>query len=523
MSGTDYELIIMANQNSSSQKPVDQDKILDGLYRSRDILINNIKELTLQIRQFNIGAVLFLIVFTALIFNENFKPSSWQKAHDTLLNWKKTHGGKIKFLSSVTYRHFQQSNDSTFFSNRKAILKSIKGKVSPTNAISFYQNRLNKGFVVSDIAVLKNELDSLYKTQHQIEQYQAERENAKQLLDSLQRLAIIENDTLANIGRLQTIADLRQTLPEYIKQFTEDSTFLQNRFARLKDKYPKINLLLVNDALASRKKIDTIQATLKKFEEDKEVMLWQDMKSSHPHALTWSYKTWQVLSNSKVVADWKRIFQNLNFEDSLEVMKKVKLDSSFVFNQANVRAFTENQRKNKQKVPTTEFFGTKIPLPTKQILIILPILLMALVLSLQVLHLQKRTAEIRMVRVEQRIQAILHNEELVCSNIFGKEVMDGTPNIALLRKFKFKRLFANNADNYRDIIFNFANIALFIFMANKWSALIANDPKSRFWAVLVLLLGIVGFTVVYIINLNMTKQVLADVRGDDREETASVE
>ncbi|OJJ21579.1 hypothetical protein BKI52_13640 [marine bacterium AO1-C] len=505
----------MANQNAPSQNPIDQDKILDGLYRSRDILINNIKELTLQIRQFNIGAVLFLIVFAALIFNENFKPSSWQKAHDTLLAWKTSHGSNIKFLSSVSYRQFQQSTDSTFFNNRKAILKSIKGKISPTNAISFYQNRLNKGFVISDIAVLKNELDTLYKTQHQIEQYQEERQNAQQLLDSLQRLAIVESDTLANIGRLQIIADLKQSLPEYIRQFTEDSTFLRNRFVKLKDKYPKINLLLVNEELRSRQKIDTIQATLKKFEEDKEVTLWQDMKSSHPKALKWSYKTWQILNNDKIVKDWLGVFKNLNYEDSLSVMKKIKLDSSFVFNQGNVRAYVESQHKNKQRVPTTELFGTKIPLPTKQILVILPILLMAFVLSLQVLHLQKRTAEIQMVKVEQRIQGILNGEALVCSNIFGKEVMDGTPNLALLRKFKFKRLFANNADTYREIIFSFANLALFVFMANKWLALVMNDSKTRFWAILVLLLGVAGFTVVYIINLNMAKQVLADVRGED--------
>ena len=303
-------------------------------------------------------------------------------------------------------------------------------------------------------------------------------------------------------------------MPEYDKQFTEDSTLLYNRFTKLKDKYPKINLLLVNDDLKSRQKIDTIQATLKKFEEDKEVTLWQDMKSSHPKALKWSYKTWQILNNDKIVKDWGGIFKNLNYEDSLAAMKKVKLDSSFVFNQVNVRAYIESQRKNKQRVPTTEFFGTKIPLPTKQILVVLPILLMAFVLSLQVLHLQKRTAEIQMVKVEQRIQAILDDEHLVCSNIFGEEVIDGTPNLALLRNFKFKRLFANNADTYRGIIFSFANIALVQFMINKWIALVANDSKTRFWAIIVLLIGMAGFTLVYIINLKMAKQVLGDVRNE---------
>ena len=199
----------MTNQETPTQNPGNEDKILDGLYRSREILINNIKELSLQIRQFNIGAVLFLLVFAALIFNENFKPSSWQKTNEAMLAWKAAHGKHLKFLSTVSYRHFEQSNDSAFFNNRRAILKSIKGKVSPNNAISFYQNRLNKGFVISDIAVLKKELDTLYKTQHQIEQYQNERQSTRSLLDSLQNVQLNPNDTLASAEHLQFIDDIK--------------------------------------------------------------------------------------------------------------------------------------------------------------------------------------------------------------------------------------------------------------------------------------------------------------------------
>lgn len=487
-------------------------QLLDGFYRSRDALIANVKELSLQIRQLNIGSVLFLLIFIALIFNENFKPSSWQKSSDALKTWKKKHGKSTKFLSVVSYRQFQRSADSAFFYTRRAILKSIKGKVSPSNSMAFYQNQLNKGFTIKDIPVLKNELDTLYNTQSQLERYQEERQNIMRILDSLTKAAREDTDTLPDGERAQRISDLQQSLPKYNKQLVDDSTDLKDRFNNLKTKYSKINLLLVNDQLQSRKKIDTIQAELKKFEEDKEVMAWQDMERSHPQALRWPYKTWQILNNANIVKQWGSIFKNLNYEDSLGMVKRVKQDTSFVFNQVNIREYIESQLKNKQRVPTTEFFGTKIPLPTKQILVILPLLIMALVLALQVLGLQRRVAEIRIVRIEQRIKEWLQNEELVCTNIFGQEVMNSTPNIKLLLTLQFTRLFENNADAYKDIIFSFANVLLFIFMANKWLALVQNDPKLRVWAIGLALVGGAFFLFVYLINWRISRKILNKVR-----------
>lgn len=487
----------------------DKTQLLEGLYNSREVLIEKVKDISGQIRQLNAGSVLFLLFFTAIIFKEDFKISSWEKASTTLKSWKKNYGKDIKHLSLLSYQDFLQSEDSIFATTRSFLLKSIEEKVSESNPMSFYQNQLNKGFSLKDLPILKAELDTLYNTLSRFKQHNEDLNNLQSSLDSLENFYNAENEEDSLL--IQKIEDITPILSEYEKQITEDSLVLTSHLDTLKSQYPKFSLLLANPKLNFQQQVDTLQTHLKTFEADEVVSAWIHIENTNPNSLKWSYGSWKLLEKN-IVKDWRKTFKALNYEDSLKLSKNINTDTSFIANQSDIYNFIESQLQNDKQIPTTEFFGTQIPLPTKQILVILPVLMMTLILVFQVLNLQRKTAEMRMAKVELRIKKEVHNEELTRTNIFGEDVLDPTSVWAYLSRLKFSKIYEYSPEIYKNGFFAFANLILFGFLLNKWVLLISNDARVRFWAIGIFVAGFTFFLVLFLINRNTTKKILDKIR-----------
>lgn len=485
----------------------EKSRLLEGLYNSREVLIDKVKDISGQIRQLNAGSVLFLLFFTAIIFKEDFKISSWEKASTTLKGWKSTYGKDIKYLSPLSYQDFLQSEDSLFATTRSFLLKSIEEKVSQSNPMSFYQNQLNKGFSLQDLSILKSELDTLYNTLSRIKQHKEDLIKLQIDLDSLQIEVDYEEDSLMR----QKIEETTPILLEYEEQIKEDSLILTVHLDTLKAQYPKISLLLANPKLSFQQQVDTLQVHLKIFEEDETVSAWLNIANTYPQSLKWSYGAWQLLEKN-AVEDWRKTFKGLNYEDSLKLSKNINADTSFIVNQSEIYNFVESQLKNNKQIPTTEFFGTEIPLPTKQILIMLPVLMMTLILVFQVLNLQRKTAEMRMAKVELRIKKEVQEEELTRTNIFGEGVLDPTSVWEYLRRLQFSKIYEYSPEIYKNGFFAFANLILFGFLFNKWVFLIMNDTRLRFWAIGIFTIGLTFFLILFFINRSTTKKILDTVR-----------
>ncbi len=87
--------------------PKDQD-LLDALYRSRDIQLQRIQNISQQINWVNLSSIIFLLVFIGITLGEDFIPSDWEDAMTQLNEWNRDYDDLSLQLGNVCYEDFNR-------------------------------------------------------------------------------------------------------------------------------------------------------------------------------------------------------------------------------------------------------------------------------------------------------------------------------------------------------------------------------------------------------------------------------
>lgn len=553
-----------------------KEKLLDGLYRSREVLMNRIDKKSLQIKQTYTRAILFLVVFLALIFNRDFKPSAWQKASDMLTKWEQVYGKG--YLDKVTYREFLNSQDSITRVKRRHILSLMDSTASDDSPMLTYYNQTKKGFHLDSLPSIQKQLEDLLSNQHQIEEDSTELlklalpDSLPKLDSSIRQLeTVLANDTVPeSTTKTEQLLKATQAIKQSLKTQADGLAYnirikdsVNNaELTRLKGLYGAIKIW-VEDKMPLGVQIDSIQSKFNKLKSSEEITPWLAVDKNAPE-WKWKYKTWKVLNilpaknkakkgqmsetpatdkkalspnakdtqklkqpkqlkkgtlkadTIKIISQWQAIFKVLTEKDRNKITQKViKPDSLFVFNQQEVKKHiaTAKSKQEKMAAPTAEISSTKIPLPIKQVLLVLPLMYAGLLLFLQMVNLKRNSLEIRTTEVEKCIKEHLGGEDLVRANVFGDEITSGRDNWSYIKKFQFTLLFKNNPTYYKDAFFILVSFLLFLYAMYKWTLLLANNPQLINWGIGIAVFSFILYVIVFVIN----RRIGTKLRNKERE------
>ncbi|EAY25584.1 hypothetical protein [Microscilla marina] len=538
-----------------------KEQLLDGLYRSREVLMGRIDKKSLQIKQTYTRAILFLVVFLALIFNRDFKPSAWQKANDMLTQWEHVYGKG--YLDKVTYREFLNSQDSITRVKRLNIMQLIDSTASDDSPMLTYYNQTKKGFHLDSLPSIQKQLEDLVANQNQIDEDSAELSKLA-LSDSLPKLdstikqleTVAANDTVPEskakqlLKATKAIKQLLNTQAEglYYNMRVKDSASKAG-LVRLKRQYRAIQIW-VDEKMPVGVQIDSVQSKFTKLKHSDEITPWLAIDKESP-SWKWKYKTWKILNTFskkrvakkkekptpdpalmrtsvkdtkklkevpqlpkgalkadtiKIISQWQAIFKVLTEKDRNKITRKIiKPDSLFTFNQQEVKKYmiTAKSKQEKMAAPTAEISSTKIPLPIKQVLLVLPLMYAGLLLFLQMVNLKRSSLEIRTTEVEKCIKEHLGGEDLVRSNIFGDEITSGRGNWSYIKKFQFALLFKNNPTYYKDGFFILVSFLLFLYAMYKWALLLQYNPQLINWGIGIAVFSLVLYLILFFVNRNI--------------------
>lgn len=553
-----------------------KEQLLDGLYRSREVLMSRIDKKSLQIKQTYTRAILFLVVFLALIFNRDFKPSAWQKANDMLTKWEQLYAKR--YLDKVTYREFLNSQDSATRTKRMNILQLMDSTAADDSPMLTYYHQTKKGFHLDSLPAIQKQLEDLLSNQHQIEEDSSELtklalpDSLPKLDSSIQQLeTVLANDTVPETRtKTEQVLKATKAIKQLLKTQAEglsynirvkDSTS-KAELMRLKNQYGAIKIW-VNEQMPVGVQVDSIQSKFNKLKNSKEITPWLAIDKKSPE-WKWKYKTWKILNiprsktkktatqpsptppssqkllqtnatdthkikeakqlkkgvlkadTIKIISQWQAIFKVLTEKDRNTITQKIiKPDSLFAFNQQEVKKhiITAKSKQEKMAAPTAEISSTKIPLPIKQVLLVLPLMYAGLLLFLQMVNLKRSSLEIRTTEVEKCIKEHLGGEDLVRSNVFGDEITDGRDNWSYIKKFQFTLLFKNNPTYYKDAFFILVSFLLFLYAMYKWALLLTNNPQLLNWGI-----GIATFSfILYLILFFINRKIGRKLRKTERE------
>lgn len=536
-----------------------KEQLLDGLYRSRDVLMNKIDKKSQQIRQIYTRALLFLLVFSALIFNRDFKPSAWQTASELLTHWEQVYGKG--YLSDVTYREFLNSQDSITRAKRLKIIQLMDSSASGNSPMLTYYNQTKEGVHLDSLAPIQKQLTNLSSYQNQIVVDSAKLIKLA-LPDSLPKLDSMlkqleenkKNDTIATSQaatskRIATVKSQQEHLKTQAEGLSynirvKDSS-RKAQLALLEKQYPAIKIW-VDETKPVKIQIDSLQAKFTRLRNSDEITPWLAIDKKSP-SWKWKYKTWKILSSSgkknpvkaatgkkdttkkrksiakkdtiQIIAKWQAIFKVLTRKDQNTINQKViKPDSLFAFNEREIKKhiLTAKSKQEKMTAPTAEISSTKIPLPIKQILLILPLMYAGLLLIMQLINLKRSSLEIRTTEVEKCIKDHLDGEDLVRSNIFGDEITDGRGNWSYIKKLQFTLLFKNNPTYYKDAFFILVSFLLFIYAMYKWSLLLKFNPQLLNWGIGIATFSLILYFVLFFINRKIGSKLLGNERDKAR-------
>lgn len=516
---------------SNSSTPEDKTQLLEGLYKSREILIAKVKEVSKQIRQLDVGALLFLLIFASLIYDEEFKPSKWKEAKKQFNDWIKDHYSSTETKSSVnkdkvSYFEFR---DSSTYDDRKRIL-NFYDTVRQPSTFKFHYNKIQVEGISFDLRKhisrhndgLRYLSKAFKKIQKEIEFYSDNNDVDLDLTDNW----------------IQTYNEIDTLKKNYsnnkISSPPADSTLLSlfNKYDTLTQVLPittvGLNLKKARDIINKiTEPLDSIiyiiDEKITAFDEDSIIKSWKRIPLNQ---LTWSKKTWEFLSDISNIQRWNKVTRsNLTYTEQKEIRQKIFKDSSLVQIIEELQSYISGKiQSEKNTSPKSKVFDTDIRLPINEILLFLPLMIMTLTLVLQVLNLRRKTSEINLVRVEQQIQKINKNK-FVITNIFGEELLRSSSNIKYFFTLKYTKLYENNPEKYHNIFFTFANVIIFsILMYQKWVSLINNykfftkeskEGNEYLWYILLHILVFSTFIIIYAVNLRTSRRVLAKARGYD--------
>lgn len=517
-----------------------QEKILDGLYRSREILMNKVDKKSGQIKQIYTRAILFFVAFSALIFFRDFKPSYWETASGLFAKWEQTYDKG--YLANVSYRDFLASQDSVIRTKRQHILEAMDSSASGDLPMLTYYNQAKKGFYLDSLPVIQKQIEDLLAYQSEIERDSLELKKLK-VNDTLQKIdsvlkRIVEkkkSDTVAENQKkhkkaLQKIQGQQEQIATRLKGLQYDvrlkDSLSKAQLKQLSKQYPTIKIW-ADETKSIKTQIDFIQKQFNVLKNDPTITPWLtiDKKSL---AWQWKYKTWEILNTNiftkksaakndtiRIIADWQAIFKPLRTVDQNAINQNIiKPDSLFDFNKQEVKKYinTEKSKQEKLKVPTAKISSTKIPLPLKHILLILPLLYAGFLVIIQLINLKRSSYEIRTTIVENRIKDHLGGEDLVRANVFGDEIIDGKDNWSYIRKMQFTLLFKNNPTYYKDAFFVLVSFFIFMYLMYKWTLLLQYNPGLLSWGIGIAALSSILYVIVYIVNRKVGKKTLQKER-----------
>jgi len=479
---------------------MERGEILDALYRSREILLANIQLISQQTIQFVLGVLIFLLLLSGLVFSEEFKPSSWEASSKLMKKWQKQLGEDIRYLYDLPYADFVKAQDSAFKVQRNFILSTIDSNASTNEQMISFYRRVNRGFLLSDLPQIKVGRDSLYIL------YESWKQSKTQ--DSIYESQISQ---LGANQRPNQFA-LQQQKAEYNKRIENAFLNLENYLTFLKEKYPQFQIKLSDESLSIASSLKIIDAQIIVFEKDSVVKNWLNIKNSHPETLEWKLGAWKILDNDSLMKNWQKSLEILNTSDSLEVFAKIETDTSFVAVQQQITSQIKIRYEKERKIPTTDVLSVDIPLPTRELLLMLPALFVFSWIVLYILHFQREIAEIRIIRIEKKLQTLLGGERLVRTYTYEEDVFRPQGNLKYLKNREFSKWYENNPEIPREGFYYFAIFTLGLFLMYKWSLMVYYNPQVRIWAWIIGILSFIVIIVFSVIAKRVSQNILNRVR-----------
>jgi len=527
---------------------------LDSLYKSRQILMDRIDKKSLQIKNTYTRGILFLVAFSALIFFRDFKPSAWADSYRSFANWEKKYDKGL--LKGVSYRDFLNSQDSVTQLNRYRILQLMDTSASDNSPMLTYYQQPKQGILLDSLSVISKQIENLLAYQKVMVKDSADLQKFAQ--DSLavekKFAGLIVNDTAQTspvndsllrvkkkqLDKIDTDADgIRLDLR------TKDSLSVA-LLQKIVKEYPPI-AVWADPNKSTSEQIGLIKEEFDEYTQDSTITPWLAIDKTAKE-WQWKYKTWKALNRKvvpmgqtpkkdttstkdstakkdttthkmiEILADWEKIFKSLKEKDQTKIKQEIiKNDSLFDYNKKELKKHitTEKGKQDQLQVPTAQISSTKIPLPLKHILLILPLIYAGMVLLIQLQHLKRSTFEIRTVYVEQQIEDYT-GEEFSRTDVFGdqREIGARKGNWHYVRRFDFTRLFKNNPTYYKDFFFIGVSFLFFIYLMYKWGTLLIYNPNLRGWGWGIALLSLIGYILFQVSYQRASRNVLKKERDE---------
>ncbi len=529
---------------------------LDSLYKSRDILMGRIDKKSLQIKNTYTRGILFLVAFSALIFFRDFKPSAWADAYTSFTNWEKKYDKGL--LNGVSYRDFLNSQDSVTQLNRYQILQLMDTSASDNSPMLTYYQQPKQGILLDSLPIISKQIENLLAYQKEMVKDSVElrkftkdsttvekkfAELGLQVGDEEDGQALPANDSLLQTKKKQ-LEDIDTEADGIRLDLKTKDSLSKALLKKLVKEYPPI-AVWANPEKSFSEQVSLIDEEFDEYTRDSTITPWLNLDKTAKE-WQWKYKTWKVLNkkivpigkaskkdtlNSNVIeilADWEKIFKLLKEKDQNKIRQQIiKNDSLFDYNKKELKKYinTEKNKQDKLQVPTAQISSTKIPLPLKHILLILPVIYAGMVLLIQLLHLKRSTFEVRTVYVEQQIEDYT-GEEFSRTDIFGdqREIDQRKSNWYYVRRLDFTKLFKHNPSYYKDFFFVGVSFLFFVYLMYKWGTLLIYNPSLRGWGWGIAFLSLIGYIILRIsyqrISRNVLEKERAEYSTEEREKRA---
>ncbi|OJJ17197.1 hypothetical protein BKI52_31300 [marine bacterium AO1-C] len=518
---------------------------LDSLYKSRQLLMDRIDKKSLQIKNTYTRGILFLVAFSALIFFRDFKPSAWADAYKSFTSWEKKYDKGL--LKGVSYRDFLNSQDSVTQLNRYRILQLMDTSASDDSPMLTYYQQPKQGILLDSLSVISKQLENLLAYQKIMVKDSAELRKFSQDSIAVEKkfagLGIGDssavNDSLLQV-KTKLLEDIDTEADGIRLDLKTKDSLIVSLLKKLVKEYPPI-AVWTDPTKSIDKQIDLIKEEYDEYTRDSTITPWLTLDKTAKE-WQWKYKTWKALNKEveplgqatkkdttakkdttnnnaiKILADWEKIFKLLKEKDQTKIKQEViKNDSLFDYNKKELKKHiaTEKNKQDKLQVPTAQISSTKIPLPLKHILLILPLIYAGMVLLIQLLHLKRSTFEVRTVYVEQQIEDYT-GEEFSRTDIYGdqREIDERKSNWHYMRRFDFTKLFKNNPTYYKDFFFIGVSFLFFIYLMYKWGTLMIYNPGLRGWGWGIALLSLIGYVILQISYQRTSRNVLKKERDE---------
>ena len=523
-----------------AKEEVSLEKKLDSLYRSRQVLIDRIDKKSLQIKNTYTRGILFLVAFSAMIFFRDFKPSAWADAYKSFSNWEKKYDKGL--LKGVSYRQFLNSQDSVTQLNRYRILQLMDTSASDDSPMLTYYQQPKQGILLDSLPAISKQIENLLSYQKEMVKDSAElRKFASDSLAVEKKFANNQgSDSLSQLAKVKELEDIDTEADGIRLDLRIKDSLSITLLKKLVQEYPPIAVWADPDK-STKEQISLIEEEFNEFTQDSTITPWLAIDKKSPE-WQWKYKTWKALNKDiqpfgkkvvakrdttakastkedstanaaiKILSDWEKIFKLLKDKDQKKITQEViKNDSLFDYNKKELKKHitSEKGKQDKLQVPTAQISSTKIPLPLKHILLILPLIYAGMVLLIQLLHLKRSTFEIRTVYVEQQIEDYT-GEEFSRTDIFGdqREINERKSNWHYVKKFAFTKLFKNNPSYYKDFFFIGVSFLFFIYLMYKWGTLMIHNPNLRGWGWGIALLSLIGYVILQVSYQRTSHNVL---------------